>query len=93
MPTSLTARKRIRKNFGRIPEVTMMPNLIEVQRQSYEFFLQMHVRPNERGLYGLHESFKQIFRSRTSRTGRHWTSFSTSWRSRSTTSKSASSAA
>ena len=61
MPTSLTARKRIRKNFGHIPEVTMMPNLIEVQRQSYEFFLQMHVRPNERGLSGLQESFKQIF--------------------------------
>ena len=39
-----TAKKRIRKTFGRIPEVTVMPNLIEVQRQSYDNFLQMHVR-------------------------------------------------
>ena len=38
-----TAQKRIRKSFGRIPEVTEMPNLIEVQRQSYDTFLQMHI--------------------------------------------------
>ena len=38
-----TAKKRIRKSFGRIPEVTEMPNLIEVQRQSYDKFLQMHI--------------------------------------------------
>ncbi len=61
MPTSFTARKRIRKTFGRIPEVTTMPNLIEVQRQSYEFFLQMLPRPNERGMYGLQEAFKSVF--------------------------------
>ncbi|MEO1091988.1 MAG: DNA-directed RNA polymerase subunit beta [Pseudomonadota bacterium] len=61
MPTSFTARKRIRKTFGRIPEVTTMPNLIEVQRQSYEHFLQMLRRPSERGLHGLEEAFKSIF--------------------------------
>ena len=32
MADSFTGRKRIRKSFGRIPEVTVMPNLIEVQR-------------------------------------------------------------
>jgi DNA-directed RNA polymerase subunit beta len=42
---SFTGRKRIRKTFGRIPEVIEMPNLIEVQRSSYEKFLQMDVRP------------------------------------------------
>ena len=36
---SFTGRKRIRKFFGHIPEVTQMPNLIEVQRQSYDQFL------------------------------------------------------
>ncbi len=34
-------RKRIRRSFGRIPEVAPMPNLIDVQRASYEAFLQM----------------------------------------------------
>ena len=43
-----TAKKRIRKSFGRIPEVTEMPNLIEVQRQSYDTFLQMHTPAPER---------------------------------------------
>src|SRR5581483_12288 len=38
---SFTGRKKIRRSFGRIPEVAEMPNLIEVQRQSYENFLQM----------------------------------------------------
>ena len=32
-------RRRIRKNFGHIGEVVQMPNLIEVQRESYEQFL------------------------------------------------------
>ncbi len=34
-----TAKKRIRKVFGNIHEVVQMPNLIEVQRESYEQFL------------------------------------------------------
>ena len=43
---SFTGRKRIRKSFGRIPEVAPMPNLIDVQRASYDSFLQMHVKPD-----------------------------------------------
>ena len=34
-----SAAKRIRKVFGNIHEVTQMPNLIQVQRESYEQFL------------------------------------------------------
>ena len=56
-----TAKKRIRKSFGRIPEVTEMPNLIEVQRQSYETFLQMHTTAPERELLGLEEVFRSVF--------------------------------
>ena len=56
-----TAKKRIRKSFGRIPEVTEMPNLIEVQRQSYETFLQMHTAAPERELLGLEEVFRSVF--------------------------------
>ena len=36
---SLTGRKRIRKSFGSINEVAEMPNLIDVQKASYEKFL------------------------------------------------------
>ena len=45
MAQSFTGKKRIRKSFGRIPEAVTMPNLIEVQRSSYEQFLQREVRP------------------------------------------------
>jgi DNA-directed RNA polymerase subunit beta len=58
---SFTGRKRIRRNFGRIPEVAPMPNLIDVQRASYEGFLQMNVRPDSRLHAGLQEVFKSVF--------------------------------
>src|ERR1700722_15967182 len=58
---SFTGRKRIRKSFGRIPEVAPMPNLIDVQRASYEASLQMVVRPDNRTQSGLQEVFKSVF--------------------------------
>ncbi len=58
---SFTGRKRIRKSFGRIPEVAPMPNLIDVQRSSYEAFLQMNVHPDNRTHTGLQEVFKSVF--------------------------------
>jgi DNA-directed RNA polymerase subunit beta len=61
MGETTRARKRIRKSFGRIPEVTEMPNLIEVQRQSYEAFLQRHTLSAERDVYGLEEVFRSVF--------------------------------
>ena len=44
MTLSFTGRKRLRKNFGKIQEIAQMPNLIEVQRTSYDQFLQL-VKP------------------------------------------------
>src|ERR1700693_1713723 len=61
MVISFNGQKRIRKNFGRIPEVAPMPNLIEVQRSSYDHFLQMGVSAEERGNVGLQEVFKSVF--------------------------------
>ncbi len=58
---SFAGRKRIRRNFGRIPEVAPMPNLIDVQRASYEAFLQMNVHPDNRTNTGLQEVFKSVF--------------------------------
>ncbi len=58
---SFTGQKRIRKSFGRIPEVVSMPNLIDVQRSSYEGFLQMHTPPDSRTNTGIQEVFKSVF--------------------------------
>ena len=58
---SFIGQKRIRKSFGRIPEVAPMPNLIDVQRSSYEAFLQMNVAPDSRTNTGLQEVFKSVF--------------------------------
>ena len=58
---SFTGRKRIRKSFGRIPEVAPMPNLIDVQRASYEAFLQMNTPHDSRTNTGLQEVFRSVF--------------------------------
>ena len=58
---SFTGSKRIRKSFGRLPEVAPMPNLIDVQRASYEAFLQMEVNPDARAQAGLQEVFRSVF--------------------------------
>ena len=61
MALSFTEKKRIRKSFGKIPEAIEMPNLIEVQRSSYEHFLQMHTPQAERTDDGLGGVFKSVF--------------------------------
>ncbi len=61
MTRSFTGRKRIRRHFGRIREITQMPNLIEVQKTSYDQFLQMVETPDERQHNGLQEAFKSVF--------------------------------
>src|ERR1700689_1085862 len=58
---SFTGRKKIRRSFGRIPEVAEMPNLIEVQRRSYDDFLQMHVPLEKRERKGLQEVLSSAF--------------------------------
>ncbi len=61
MTSSLAGRKRVRKNFGRLTTVAEMPNLIEVQKTSYEHFLQRHVPAAERTQTGLQEVFRSVF--------------------------------
>ncbi len=58
---SFTGRKRIRRSFAKIREVAAMPNLIEIQRQSYEAFLQADVQPEDRKMQGLQEVFSTVF--------------------------------
>ena len=61
MDTNLLARKRFRKRFGSIPEILDIPNLIEVQKSSYEEFLQRNVDPNKREVIGLQQVLNEIF--------------------------------
>jgi DNA-directed RNA polymerase beta subunit len=61
MASTFVGRKRVRKNFGRISAVVSMPNLIEVQKSSYEQFLQRTVAPENRTESGLNEVFKSVF--------------------------------
>ena len=61
MALSFTDRKRVRKTFGRIAEVAQLPNLIEVQRESYAHFLQMYVKPDARTNTGLEAVFRSVF--------------------------------
>ena len=58
---SFTSRKRVRKDLGRIFEASRMPNLIEVQKSSYDLFLQKDVSKEDRQLLGLQEVFKSVF--------------------------------
>jgi DNA-directed RNA polymerase subunit beta len=51
----------IRKNFGHIRKIVDIPNLIEIQRKSYDKFLQMEVDPEQRGNIGLQGAFKSVF--------------------------------
>ena len=53
--------KKIRKSFGKIPLVTSLPNLVEVQKRSFDNFLQLKVDPEKRENLGLHAVFKSVF--------------------------------
>ena len=50
-----------RINLGKLREVLAVPNLINIQVQSYEDFLQRDVVQKDRKLQGLHEVLKEVF--------------------------------
>jgi DNA-directed RNA polymerase subunit beta len=58
---SLTQKKRLRKVFGNNISVAEIPNLIQVQKNSYESFLQLNTNPETRENVGLENAFKSIF--------------------------------
>ncbi len=61
MATTFNGRRKIRKSFGRIREVTEMPNLIEVQKASYDQFLLVDEPKGGRPEEGLQAVFKSVF--------------------------------
>ena len=61
MTLSYTARKPIRRNFGKFAEAVMMPNLIEIQKRSYDAFLHFGVPAERRENDGLQGVFTSVF--------------------------------
>ena len=61
MAQTFTGRKRVRKFFGHIKEVAEMPNLIEVQKASYDQFLIVDAPKGGRADEGLQSVFKSVF--------------------------------
>src|SRR5271170_6278364 len=61
MAQTFTGRKRVRKVFGHVKEVGEMPNLIEVQKASYDQFLIMQAPKGGRANEGLQSVFKSVF--------------------------------
>jgi DNA-directed RNA polymerase subunit beta len=61
MAYSYTEKKRIRKDFGVLPNVMDVPYLLAIQMDSYRKFTQKGVALEERGDYGLHAAFKSVF--------------------------------
>ena len=61
MATTFNGRRKVRKSFGSIREVTEMPNLIEVQKASYDQFLLVDEPKAGRPEEGLQAVFKSVF--------------------------------
>jgi DNA-directed RNA polymerase subunit beta len=61
MAYSFTEKKRIRKDFGKLPSVLNVPYLLSIQLDSYRTFLQENASPDAREDLGLHAAFQSVF--------------------------------
>jgi DNA-directed RNA polymerase subunit beta len=61
MATTIQNNFRIRRNFGKINKIAEIPNLIAIQKYSYDKFLQADVPPEKRDDTGLQGVFKSVF--------------------------------
>ena len=61
MAYSYTEKKRIRKNFGKLPQVMDAPYLLSIQVDSYRTFLQDGKSPKNREDIGLQAAFRSVF--------------------------------
>lgn len=61
MAYSYTEKKRIRKEFGSLPNVMDIPYLLAIQLDSYKKFTQQGIPADQRGEHGLHAAFQSVF--------------------------------
>ena len=61
MAYTFTEKKRIRKNFGKLPNVMDLPYLLSIQLDSYKNFTQLGLAKEARENTGLHAALSSIF--------------------------------
>src|SRR5688572_2187185 len=61
MATAIQSNFRVRKNLGRISRVIEVPNLIDIQKSSYDKFLQSNIPQTDRVEVGLQAVFRSVF--------------------------------
>ena len=61
MPKSVSDLYRLRKDFSQIKKIVDIPNLIEVQKKSYDTFLQFNMSAEKRVDIGLQGVFNSVF--------------------------------
>jgi DNA-directed RNA polymerase subunit beta len=61
MASKVQSNFRYRTNLGRVEPIVEIPNLIDIQKSSYDKFLQSDVGPRERKEIGLESVFRSVF--------------------------------
>ena len=61
MPANVQTNFRVRHSFGKIESIIQVPNLIDIQKRSYEKFLQATVPASDRKEIGLEAVFRSVF--------------------------------
>ena len=61
MQLSFTQKKNVRKSFGKLAETLSIPNLIEVQKNSYKELTEFNTDIENHLIKGFHRVFKSIF--------------------------------
>ncbi len=61
MASKIKTNLRLRHSYSKIQEVAEIPNLIAIQKRSYDRFLQMETDPEKREDIGLQKVFKSVF--------------------------------
>ncbi len=61
MQYSFTEKKRVRKDFGKRPQILEVPYMLQVQLESFRQFLQVDAAPENRADVGLHGAFSTVF--------------------------------
>ena len=61
MASLIQSNFRIRKNLGKVQQIIQIPNLIDIQKSSYDKFLQSNIKQDERVEVGLQAVFRSVF--------------------------------
>ena len=81
MPVQVANNVRLRREFGRSKKIIDLPYLIEIQKNSYDLFLQEGAPEDERQDVGLRAVFKSVSQSGTLMTPRRWSMSAIRWES------------